>query len=189
MAFLDDVWSDGSSHQIAGGFLRASARDGLDVEHAAPSGAQDYVVPMNATANLLLPGHRLRVPVFQLNATDDAPSSQTTTIDLTASRLDFSTADGATLPAPSACVGCDTAAADPRPFAWKRRFLTVGYAVKDGSMYDPGDDARGRFFIQHDDAVHECGCCRTRATCWRRVRAASPSASTAQGTTTRPSSS
>ncbi|HYD46849.1 MAG TPA: CocE/NonD family hydrolase [Terriglobales bacterium] len=171
MVHLDDVWPDGSAHRISAGFLRASARNGLDTFAPVPSGFQNYTIPLSSVANLLQPGHRLRVAVFQANTTDATPGSATSEIDLTASRLDIYAEPEASIPSPGWCSECDPESLPADEYNSTRAFLTVGYSgmdeseqlvrlvgyLKDGREFDDNQEAFwGRFFFEHDGNVSRC---------------------------------
>jgi hypothetical protein len=68
MVKLIDVHPDGFAMNIAEGILRARFRKGLDrMELLKPGEAYEFEIDMRATANVFLPGHRLRVDVTSSN--------------------------------------------------------------------------------------------------------------------------
>ncbi len=64
VARLCDVYPDGRSIILCDGIARARFREGWDREvFLAPGSVYEIEVPMGATANVFLPGHRLRLEV------------------------------------------------------------------------------------------------------------------------------
>jgi uncharacterized protein len=67
-AKLVDVHPDGFAMNIAEGILRARYRNGLDrVQLLKPGEAYEFEIDMRGTANVFLPGHRIRVDVTSSN--------------------------------------------------------------------------------------------------------------------------
>jgi putative CocE/NonD family hydrolase len=65
---LVDVYPNGFAMNIAEGILRARFRRGLDrMELLKPGEAYEFEIDMRATANVFLPGHRIRVDVTSSN--------------------------------------------------------------------------------------------------------------------------
>jgi putative CocE/NonD family hydrolase len=68
MIKLVDVHPDGFAMNIAEGILRARFRKGLDrMELLKPGEAYEFEIDMRATANVFLPGHRIRVDITSSN--------------------------------------------------------------------------------------------------------------------------
>lgn len=68
MVKLVDVQPDGTAFNIAEGILRARFRNGLDrMELLTPGQAYEYEVDLVGTANVFLPGHRVRVDITSSN--------------------------------------------------------------------------------------------------------------------------
>jgi putative CocE/NonD family hydrolase len=68
MVKLVDVHPSGFAMNIAEGILRARFRNGLDrMELLKPGEAYEYEIDMRGTANVFLPGHRIRVDVTSSN--------------------------------------------------------------------------------------------------------------------------
>jgi putative CocE/NonD family hydrolase len=65
---LIDVYPNGFAMNIAEGILRARYRRGLDkAELLKPGGIYEFEIDMRGTANVFLPGHRIRVDVTSSN--------------------------------------------------------------------------------------------------------------------------
>jgi putative CocE/NonD family hydrolase len=65
---LVDVHPDGFAMNIAEGILRARYRNGLDrAELLKPGEIYEFEIDMRATANVFLPGHRIRVDITSSN--------------------------------------------------------------------------------------------------------------------------
>ncbi len=73
---ISDVWGDGSSHNVATGFLRASLRNGYQNYEPAPEGPQEYVITTSPVGNVFPRGHRIRISIYQVNADDEDPASR-----------------------------------------------------------------------------------------------------------------
>ena len=68
MVKLVDVHPDGFAMNIAEGILRARFRNGLDrMELLKPGEAYEFEIDMRGTANVFLPGHRIRVDITSSN--------------------------------------------------------------------------------------------------------------------------
>jgi putative CocE/NonD family hydrolase len=68
MVKLVDVYPDGRAINIAEGILRARFRKGLDkMELLKPGEVYEFDIDMAGTANVFLPGHRIRVDVTSSN--------------------------------------------------------------------------------------------------------------------------
>jgi putative CocE/NonD family hydrolase len=68
MVKLVDVQPDGAAYNIAEGILRARFRNGLDkMELLTPGQAYEFDVDLAGTANVFLPGHRIRVDITSSN--------------------------------------------------------------------------------------------------------------------------
>ncbi len=64
VAKLTDVWPDGTSRILAEGILRARFRAGYDRPRPiVPGEPYEYAIDLVATANVFLPGHRIRVVI------------------------------------------------------------------------------------------------------------------------------
>jgi putative CocE/NonD family hydrolase len=67
-AKLVDVHPDGRAFNILEGILRARYREGQDREvWMAPGGVYEVTVPLGATSNVFLPGHRIRLEISSSN--------------------------------------------------------------------------------------------------------------------------
>ena len=65
---LVDVYPDGFAMNIAEGILRARFRQGYDrMELLRPNEAYDFEIDMRGTANVFLPGHRIRIDITSSN--------------------------------------------------------------------------------------------------------------------------
>ena len=68
MIKLVDVYPDGSAMNVAEGILRARFHNGLDrPELLTPNKQYSFEIDMRGTANVFLPGHRIRVDVTSSN--------------------------------------------------------------------------------------------------------------------------
>jgi putative CocE/NonD family hydrolase len=68
MIKLIDVAPDGYSMPISEGILRAKFREGLDkIRLLTPNEVYEYEIAMTPTANVFLPGHRIRVDITSSN--------------------------------------------------------------------------------------------------------------------------
>jgi hypothetical protein len=68
MIKLVDVYPDGSAYPIAEGILRAKFRNGTDkMELLKPNQVYEFDITMTGTANVFLPGHRIRVDITSSN--------------------------------------------------------------------------------------------------------------------------
>jgi putative CocE/NonD family hydrolase len=68
MVKLIDVQPDGAAYNIAEGILRARFRNGLDkIELLTPNQPYEFEVDLIGTANVFLPGHRIRVDITSSN--------------------------------------------------------------------------------------------------------------------------
>ena len=68
MVKLVDVYPDGRAINVAEGVLRARFRKGLgQMELLKPNEAYEYEIDMAGTANVFLPGHRIRVDITSSN--------------------------------------------------------------------------------------------------------------------------
>ncbi len=68
MIKLIDVYSNGYSMPISEGILRARFRQGLDkIKLLTPNQIYEYDIEMTGTANVFLPGHRIRVDITSSN--------------------------------------------------------------------------------------------------------------------------
>jgi putative CocE/NonD family hydrolase len=68
MVKLVDVQPDGAAYNIAEGILRARFRNGLDrMELLKPNQPYEFEVDLVGTANVFLPGHRIRVDITSSN--------------------------------------------------------------------------------------------------------------------------
>lgn len=67
-AKLVDVHPDGRAFNILEGILRARYREGQDKEvWMAPGGVYEVIIPLGATSNVFLPGHRIRLEISSSN--------------------------------------------------------------------------------------------------------------------------
>ncbi|WP_339922319.1 CocE/NonD family hydrolase [uncultured Cyclobacterium sp.] len=86
MIKLVDVYPDGSAYPISEGILRAKFRNGTDkLELLKPNKVYEYEITLTGTANVFLPGHRIRVditssnfPQFDRNPNTGAPLGTST---------------------------------------------------------------------------------------------------------------
>jgi uncharacterized protein len=63
-----DVYPDGYSMPISEGILRARFRDGLDkIKLLTPNQVYEYEIELTPTANVFLPGHRIRIDITSSN--------------------------------------------------------------------------------------------------------------------------
>src|SRR5690606_16645803 len=68
MIKLVDVYPDGSAIPVSEGILRAKFRNGLDkINLLTPNEVYEYEIEMTGTANVFLPGHRIRVDITSSN--------------------------------------------------------------------------------------------------------------------------
>jgi putative CocE/NonD family hydrolase len=68
MIKLVDVYPDGYAMPISEGILRAKFRQGLDqIRLLTPNQVYEYEITMTPTANVFLPGHRIRVDITSSN--------------------------------------------------------------------------------------------------------------------------
>jgi len=68
MIKLTDVYPDGYSMPISEGILRARFREGLDkMKLLTPNQVYAYEIELTGTANVFLPGHRIRVDITSSN--------------------------------------------------------------------------------------------------------------------------
>jgi putative CocE/NonD family hydrolase len=68
MIKLVDVNPDGSAIPVSEGILRAKFRNGLDkINLLTPNEIYEYEIEMTGTANVFLPGHRIRVDITSSN--------------------------------------------------------------------------------------------------------------------------
>jgi hypothetical protein len=68
MVKLVDVQPDGTAYNIAEGILRARFRNGLDrMELLKPNQPYEFTVDLVGTANVFLPGHKIRVDITSSN--------------------------------------------------------------------------------------------------------------------------
>ena len=68
MIKLVDVYPDGSAYPISEGILRAKFRNGTDkIELLKPNKVYEYEITLTGTANVFLPGHRIRVDITSSN--------------------------------------------------------------------------------------------------------------------------
>lgn len=68
MIKLVDVYPDGRAMNVAEGILRARFHNGLDkIALLEPNHAYEFEIDMRGTANVFLPGHRIRVDVTSSN--------------------------------------------------------------------------------------------------------------------------
>lgn len=68
MVKLVDVYPDGYAMPVSEGILRARFREGLDqMKLLTPNQTYEYEIEMTGTANVFLPGHRIRVDITSSN--------------------------------------------------------------------------------------------------------------------------
>ena len=68
MIKLIDVYPDGYAMPVSEGILRARFREGLDqIKLLTPNQTYEYDITMTPTANVFLPGHRIRVDITSSN--------------------------------------------------------------------------------------------------------------------------
>ena len=68
MIKLVDVYPDGRAMPISEGILRARFREGLDkIKLLTPNQVYEYDIELTGTANVFLPGHRIRVDITSSN--------------------------------------------------------------------------------------------------------------------------
>jgi putative CocE/NonD family hydrolase len=68
MIKLMDVYPDGYAMPISEGMLRARFREGLDqMKLLTPNQRYSYEIEMTGTANVFLPGHRIRIDITSSN--------------------------------------------------------------------------------------------------------------------------
>jgi hypothetical protein len=68
MIKLIDVWPNGYSMPVSEGILRARFREGLEkVKLLTPDQVYEYEIELTGTANVFLPGHRIRVDITSSN--------------------------------------------------------------------------------------------------------------------------
>ena len=68
MIKLVDVYPDGRAMPISEGILRARFREGLDkIKLLTPNQVYEYEIELTGTANVFLPGHRIRVDITSSN--------------------------------------------------------------------------------------------------------------------------
>lgn len=68
MIKLVDVYPDGYAMPVSEGILRARFREGLDeINLLTPNQMYEYDIEMTPTANVFLPGHRLRIDITSSN--------------------------------------------------------------------------------------------------------------------------
>ena len=68
MIKLTDVYPDGYSMPVSEGILRARFREGLDkIKLLKPDQVYEYAIELTPTANVFLPGHRIRVDITSSN--------------------------------------------------------------------------------------------------------------------------
>ena len=68
MIKLVDVYPDGYAMPVSEGILRARFREGLDqMKLLTPNQTYEYEIEMTGTANVFLPGHRIRVDITSSN--------------------------------------------------------------------------------------------------------------------------
>jgi hypothetical protein len=68
MIKLIDVYPNGNSMPVAEGILRARFRNGLDkVNLLTPNQIYEYAIELTGTANVFLPGHRIRIDITSSN--------------------------------------------------------------------------------------------------------------------------
>jgi putative CocE/NonD family hydrolase len=68
MIKLVDVYPDGYAMPVSEGILRARFREGLDkINLLTPNQLYEYDIEMTPTANVFLPGHRLRIDITSSN--------------------------------------------------------------------------------------------------------------------------
>jgi putative CocE/NonD family hydrolase len=68
MIKLVDVYPDGYAMPISEGILRARFREGLDqMKLLKPNQTYTYDIEMTGTANVFLPGHRIRIDITSSN--------------------------------------------------------------------------------------------------------------------------
>lgn len=68
MIKLVDVYPDGTAMPVSEGILRARFREGLDkLKLLTPNQVYEYTIELTGTANVFLPGHRIRVDITSSN--------------------------------------------------------------------------------------------------------------------------
>ncbi|MCC5939215.1 MAG: CocE/NonD family hydrolase [Lunatimonas sp.] len=68
MIKLIDVYPDGKSYPVSEGILRARFKDGLDkINFLVPNQVYEFEIEMMGTANVFLPGHRIRIDITSSN--------------------------------------------------------------------------------------------------------------------------
>ncbi|MEX2564996.1 MAG: CocE/NonD family hydrolase [Cyclobacteriaceae bacterium] len=68
MVKLVDVYPDGKAIPISEGILRAKFKDGLDkINLLTPNQVYEFEIEMTGTANVFLPGHRIRIDITSSN--------------------------------------------------------------------------------------------------------------------------
>jgi hypothetical protein len=68
MIKLTDVYPDGNSMPISEGILRARFREGLDkMKLLIPNQMYEYDIELTGTANVFMPGHRIRIDITSSN--------------------------------------------------------------------------------------------------------------------------
>ncbi len=68
MIKLVDVYPDGYTMPVSEGILRAKFREGLDrIKLLTPDQVYEYTIELTGTANVFLPGHRIRVDITSSN--------------------------------------------------------------------------------------------------------------------------
>jgi len=68
MIKLTDVYPDGYSMPVSEGILRARFRDGLDkISLLTPGQVYEFEIELTPTANVFLPGHRIRIDITSSN--------------------------------------------------------------------------------------------------------------------------